>query len=196
MMRFTSQKARVTDSARARRRRRKIALVLAALAALSTVIASTAISALPAYADGLNNYSGITILRSWSNGDCLDSDGDGAVYENPCWANDANQDWYIYSHWSESTYSYDGMVIQDAQTGQCLAHNPQGLYTTSDCADGENDDTALWNVLEFTDGQGHEVMSISNIATGGCLDANSPGGEPYVNYNCYTGGAQDWKPGF
>jgi hypothetical protein len=151
---------------------------------LGGLIPAVALTATPASA------STTTILRSWSNGACLDSNHAGQVYEDPC--NGGNfQNWdltFSLNHLSET-------LIEDNQTGLCLAHLPGGMLTEG-C--NSADSAQIWVVATYIDSHGHQVLNIDKTApAGGCLDANSTAaGPPYVNPNCYTGGAQDWKAGF
>lgn len=181
MKRFLAWKRLVAAPFRARGVLRKAALLAVVLGGL---IPAAALTAAPASA------STTTILRSWSNGACLDSNYAGAVYEGPC--NGGN-----YQNW-DLNFNFNVLgeqsQIKDNQTGLCLAHLPGGMLTEG-CNSGDR--YQLWFVVAIIDGQGHQVLNIQNYGTGGCLDANSTAaGPPYVNPHCYLGGAQDWKPGF
>lgn len=181
MKRFLAWKRPVAAPSRARGVLRKAALLAVVLGGL---IPAAALTAAPASA------STPTILRSWSNGACLDSNYAGAVYEDPC--NGGNyQNWDLFFNFN---LVGEQSQIKDNQTGLCLAHLPGGMLTES-CNSG--DAYQLWWVVAFIDGEGHQVLNMENFGTGGCLDANSTAaGPPYVNPHCYSGGAQDWKPGF
>jgi hypothetical protein len=155
---------------------------------LGVLIASAAVEVAPAHA---LTWDRTTILRSWPIGGCLDSNWAGAVYVIGC-NRGAYQNWKIRQVYDPS-FNISWEVLADGATGRCLAHNPQGLYTAP-C--NYWDWYQHWDIHEFIDRFGHDVMNISNLGTGGCLDSNGPGAPPYVNYYCYSGGAQDWKPGF
>jgi Ricin-type beta-trefoil lectin domain-like len=179
--RFLAWKRPVAAPAWARGARRKAVLLAVVLGAL---ISSAALGVAPAGA------SSTTVLRSWTQGQCLDSNYVGNVYENNC--NGGNyQNWVL-------NYDLNGVgqqsTLQDAQTGLCLASygfNSADMLTEN--CDG--DPNQQWWVTGFYDQYGHQVLNIENLGTGGCLDANVLGGLPYVNQTCYTGGYQDWKPG-
>src|SRR5262249_50265016 len=96
--------------------------VLRLLVLLSTLIASVAFVVTPAYAD----YT--TILRSWRQGECLDSNWDGAVYTLGC--NGGN-----YQNWHIEHYSLDQYRVRDMETGRCLDSNWNGDLYTLPCQD-------------------------------------------------------------
>jgi hypothetical protein len=170
----------VTAPAWARGARRKAVLLIVVLGAL---IPTAALGAAPASA------SSTTVLRSWTQGQCLDSDG-VAVYENNC--NGGNyQNWVLNYDLVEGEVLGQITTIQDAQTGMCLENNSGPNLLALPC---DGDLYEQWYVIGYYDNLGHPVLNIENLGTLGCLDANVLGGAPYVN-SCYTGGYQDWKPG-
>ena len=182
---FRFRKEATAPPARARPTWRK---ALLPAIALSVAGASVALGA-PARADET------TILRSWANGTCLDSSA-AAVYSSNC-SGLNSQNWALAVWWSGPPEPGMGngqhyATIRDAATGLCLAASDQrGLFSTA--CNGDLD--TYWTINEYWDGN-HLVDNIQNTEMNACLDANSPGGPPYVNYYCYLGGAQDWKPGF
>jgi hypothetical protein len=169
--------------ARARRTWRKVAVSAIALGMM--VGASVALAA-PAHAMGNGTE---TTIWSWHNGTCLDSNANGAVYLNPCWNNDAYQQWIF---WEDTAGDFG---IQDDATGRCLGAGADGSVSTYPEAECSFSNTwALWAVSDYIDGLGHHVINLANYGASGCLDANKPGSLPYINHDCYTGGYQDWKP--
>ena len=192
----TLQKA-ATSVPRGSRRR-----IAAAGAVLATVFGTALAVGAPARADSGSNglgtavvYSGI--LRSWAQGNCLDiQPGTDNVYTSGCVGGDRWQQW---------TVTVDTGLVQDTvtnvQTGQCLDIRPgtwngaTGQLYVSNCVYG--DGWQQWNLTETSSSDGTlDVWDFQNTATRGCLDANQPQSYPYVNASCYTGGYQDWKPGF
>jgi len=168
-----------TGPARTRGRWRKAAFLATALSVL------TALTAAPATVANADTTPRTTILRSWTQGQCLDSNYVGNVYELNC--NGGN-----YQNWNIEAFG-QAYLLQDAQTGLCLENDSgwPNVFTAPCFATGEQQ----WLISEFTDGLGHDVMNIEQSLGNGCLDANVLGGLPYVNSNCYSGGYQDWKPG-
>ncbi|MBF9066622.1 RICIN domain-containing protein [Streptacidiphilus fuscans] len=138
-------------------------------------------------------YNGI--LRSWAQGNCLDiQPGTSNVYTSGCVSGDVWQDWSVALADGGSGTS---LITNDA-TGQCLDVKPgtwngsTGALYVSNCVPGD-----IWQQwLLGGNGTSAPVWNIENSATSACLDANQPQALPYINSYCYSGGYQDWKPGF
>jgi hypothetical protein len=165
---------------------------------LKAVILATAVAlmAVPAVASATAARADVyspspTILRSWTQGQCLDSNYNGNVYSLPC-------NWGNYQNW-QIVYAGRGLnlesvyYLQDAQTGLCLENNTGAFIFTAPCL---NSTEQWWYANEYVDVHGHTVINFETYALNGCLDANVPNGVPYVYPTCYTGGYQDWKPGY
>jgi hypothetical protein len=116
----------------------------------------------------------------YNTGLCLDGNGDGSSYTNPCYAGgDTYQDWAYYITGITST-------LQDEQTGRCLDSNYAGNVYTSPC-DG-NDTYQNWSF----GGQG-PAYTVQDYQTGLCLDSNSSENDytDPCNWNDYY---QNWVP--
>jgi hypothetical protein len=174
------------DPAHGRGRWRARAFLAASLSILAAVPAVAGVTA--AHADTWHSNG---ILRSWTQGQCLDSSG--AVYENPCWAGDRYQQWNFLPLWSQG--GAELYVVQDVATGQCLDSPGGGNLDTINCTDNITANTE-WYITEYTDGFGHDVMHLQPNNGNGCLDANLPTGGPYLRSPCYSGGYQDWSPAY
>jgi hypothetical protein len=158
----------------------RLAIVLGVLIA-STGVVATAAYALP---DGYT-----TMLRSWAQGQCLDTNGVD-VYNHACVFN-VNQRWR-FEMYSEGSVLVGYRVVNFA--GRCLDSNDNGNVYTSPCQDPNH--WQKWKVHDFYGSNAHHIFNLKDVNTGRCLDANQAWLHPYTNGYCYTPGYQDWKPGF
>jgi hypothetical protein len=175
-------------------------LVLRLAAVLAVLVAGTAFAATRAYAD-----SDETALRSWGQGQCIDTNADGSVLERNCngWT---SQKWHLRFESSIGDYTNPAGVpgynipngkyvavfhIVDSATGKCLDSNFDGVVYTNPCQDGNQ--WQEWAIASGWDSLNNYVLNIWDIHTARCLDANLVGAPIYTNGTCYTGGYQDWK---
>ena len=165
-----------------RRTRRAAVAGTVAMAALG----ATLVLGSPAHAD-----SSTSVLRSWAQGNCLDIvPGSTGVYTSPCVSGDNWQNW---------TPGNNGTLV-DNQNSLCLDIQPgtwngsTGALYVSTCIPG--DTWQQWQTFESVRPDGNLVLQFRNQATNACLDANQPQNLPFINSYCYSGGYQDWKPGF
>jgi len=154
-------------------RRRTLALLAILVVGLTAALLAGGV--------GPASASGTFQLRDYQTGRCLDSNYNGAVYNNSC--NSGNyQRWYFAAGYATT--------IQDEQTGLCLtntyAGNPGGLATGA-CIGAPNQ---VWYV-----NQGQYGWQIKNYSTGQCLDSNysGPPGAAY-SLGCNGGPYQIWVP--
>jgi hypothetical protein len=156
---------------------------------LAVLVASTAVMAPAAHAV---NDGDVTILRSWRQGSCLTSDGPD-VYNYGCFAspNQGMGQWRFELYWVYDRRSYR---VVNVYTHRCLDSNLDGAVYTSACQDPNT--WQKWYVRDFIDVFFHRVLNFTNVRTGRCLDANLAGLKPYTRDGCYSGGYQDWKPGY
>lgn len=163
---------------------RRVLIMVAALVAAMSLTPATA-----AHADWTS------VLRSWAQGNCLDSNWVGETYTVPC--NGGNfQNWHVeergLTNCDPNTHACSVMYqVRNAQTDRCLDSDWSGALYTSGCQDSNR-----WQKWFVTSNNWDQVRFFDNVETGRCLDANVPDGRPYTNAVCYSGGYQDWKPGF
>jgi serine/threonine-protein kinase len=102
-----------------------------------------------------------------ATGFCLDSNGNGSVYTQPC-----NRG--SYQNWQNQ-----GQTLVDVATGFCLDSNGNGSVYTQPCNRGNYQN---WQ----TRGQ-----TLVDVATGLCLDSNGNGS--VYTQPCNRGNYQNWK---
>ncbi|MGW4808063.1 hypothetical protein [Kitasatospora sp. NPDC004272] len=179
----------------------------AALTAMAAVVAMAGVAATPAQAtEGPNPYWYTGIIRSWAQGQCLDSNDKGDVYTLPCNGGQYQQ-WHITIK-EHPKDQWATVWIQDVQTQRFLAPIcdtcdswQPGVSTVGWLTDGwllfpSNDP---WTAWRFAWNPGPSQR---------CLDANSPGSPPYISFtdwhpdprlpptNYCSSNFQDWKLGF
>jgi hypothetical protein len=187
-------------------RRRVVARLAAALTVLAAIAATAGVATAPAQAaEGPNPwYTGI--IRSWAQGQCLDSNDNGDVYTLPCNGGQYQQ-WHITIQ-NHPQNEWATVWLQNVQTGRflepicdtCGSWQPgiaavtwlptQGwlLFPTN----------SNWTAWRFAWNPGIAQR---------CLDANAPGHPPYISFagsqpdprlppDYCSSNYQDWKLGF
>lgn len=155
---------------------------MTALAGIGVAAAAIAATATSASADG-----GVSILRSWPHGSCVDSNGTGGAYAQGC--NGGNyQNWQLaddekYPGGSvsrafiptpastSSTAQWGAYQIVDQQTGRCLDSNENGDVYTNFC--DQNNDYQAWD--EFVWDRDGQVHTFVNYKTGRALVVTDDG---------------------
>ncbi len=97
----------------------------------------------------------------YDTGLCLDGNGAGNAYTNPCYGGgDTHQ------NWATSATEFGRLTLKDQQTGRCLDSNYAGDVYTSPC---DGDDT----YQNWSFGGNGPAYTIQNYQTGRCLDSNA-----------------------
>jgi serine/threonine-protein kinase len=161
---------------------RRVVLLIAVLASL------LAFTPLNAKADA----NGVTILRNWQTGMCLDDNG-GTVFEAQCNSN-PSQNWLIF--WPGGTDSAGHYVIKISNklTNTCLTTENESTSA------GGGDPLPVWTAAcDQSPGQwwvwygDPTVGQYHNQANDACLDNN---GSAVYAQACNGGGFQDWRQGY
>jgi hypothetical protein len=184
-----------------------VARLTAALTVLVAIAATAGVAAAPAQAtEGPSPYWYTGIIRSWAQGQCLDSNDNGDVYTLPCNGGQYQQ-WHITIQ-NHPQNEWATVWLQNVRTGRFLEPICDTCDSWQPGVDAVNwlpaqgwllfPTNANWSAWRFAWNPG---------ITQRCLDANVPGQPPYISFTDWqpdprlppdycSSNYQDWKLGF